>query len=435
MRLSFIKSGIILLFVITYSQLSAQQVLDRMIAIVDDDIILESQVTQGAYYAALQMGIDPAKNPQDFQDLKQQTLKSLINKELMLIQADKDTVIADERQVDTYLQQDLQRVTQQVGGEDKIEESLGMPMSKFRRTRRQEIEKEMRVSMVREQKFANLKVSSREVKEFYNAKKDSLGTVQETVDISHILVTPKPGKESRENALKRAQAVRELVVDKGYDFAEMAKEYSEDPGSAQKGGDLGFVSRSTLVREYAEAASRLEPGEFSQIVESQFGFHIIKLIEKRGEKIHTQHILISIKPTEKDEMDTVELIKKIHSELENGADFEKLVKEYSEDESSNKQDGHLGRFEIDQLKQMAKEFSYGIENVQPGEYSDPIKTQFGYHVIKVNSREKAREYDLNKDWDMIEGMALEYKKQLEYQEWLNRIKKDIYLEVKEPYTL
>ena len=412
----------------------AQQVLDKIIAIVDDEVILESQVTQSAYYSALQMGIDPTKNPGTFEELKKQTLQNLVHKELLLIQADKDTVEADESTVDNYLQNDLQRITQQVGGEEKIEETLGMPISKFRRVRRDEIEKELRVNMVRDKKFANVTVSRRDVERYFKTHKDSLGVVEASVDISHILVTAKAGEKSRQDAMSRIKEIQRLVRDDPSKFSELAKEYSEDPGSATNGGDLGFVPRSTFVREFAEAASKLEPGEISDIVETQFGFHIIKLLEKRGDKIHTQHILVTIKPSQQDELDAVAKIKKIHQDLVDGADFVELVKEYSEDESSNAQEGHLGRFPLSQLRQMAKEFSYAINGIEPGQITDPVKTQFGYHIIKVNDRQPERPYDLEKDWDQIEKMALQAKKDKEFKDWITRIEDEVYVEIKEPYS-
>jgi len=425
-----IINSLILLILILLNNVFGQQYLDRIIAIVDDDIILESEITQSAYYMAMQLGTDPTKNPEKYQELKKLALDNLISSKLLLIQADKDTIEADARQVDSYLQQDLQRIIQQVGGEEKIEQTLGMTMSRFRRTRREEIEKDIRVSMVREQKFANITVSRREIENFFKTHKDSIGNMKESVDISHILVTSKPGEKAKKEAFQKIKGLRQRILD-GEDLATLAKQYSEDPGSAANGGDLGFVSRSTLVREYAEAALLLQPGEISDVVESEFGFHVIRLEEKRGDKIHTSHILISVKPTREDEVAAAEKIKKIHAELQNGKNFEDMVKEYSEDESTNMQGGHLGRFEVDQLKNMAKEFVFALKSVKSGFYSEPVKTQYGFHVLKLNAREQTRKYDIEKDRDLIENMALEYKKQKEFQKWLEEMKKEIYVEIKE----
>ena len=411
-----------------------QNLLDKIVAIVDDDIILYSEVTQSAYLMAMQLGIDPQKTPDKFQKLEKQTLENLINQKLLLIQAEKDTIEANEREVDNYLEQQMASVIQQLGGEDKVEEYFGTTMSRIRRNYREDIEKNLRIQTVQQQKFANVKVTRREVEEFFKTNRDSIGKLPESVDLSHILIEPKAGEEAQKAALEKITAIRQQILD-GADFAALAKENSEDPGSAARGGDLGFMARGGFVREFEKAAFALEPGEVSNIVKTQYGYHIIRLEEKRGEKIHTRHILITMKPTREDEIEAADKIKEVHSELENGADFVTLVEKYSQDASTREQQGHLGRFAIDELKQTAKEFVYAIEDVPVGGYSDPVRTQYGFHILKVNSRDKERELSLEKDWDRLEEMALNFKKQREFNKWVERIKQNVYIDIKDDYAI
>lgn len=407
----------------------AQQVLDRIVAIVDDDIILDSEVVQGAYLAAMQIGIDPSKSPREFEGLKRSTLDNLINQKILLIQADKDTILAEERQVDTYLQQQMQSVTQQLGGEDKVEEYFGMSITKIRRNYREEIEKNLRSMAVRNQKMAGIKVSRREVEEFFRTMKDSVARIDETVDISHILISAKAGDAARRHAIEQCKSIRERIL-AGEDFEQLAKEYSEDPGSNTRGGDLGFMSRGDFVREFEEAAFNLQQGELSDIVESQFGFHIIKLEERRGEKIHTRHILISIKPTQEDEAAAADTVKSLYRKLKNGADFNEMVDRYSEDESTQKMQGHLGEFEIKQLRERFTEFVFALDGVNEGDYAEPVQTQYGFHILKVNTRQAARELSLDKDWERIQNATMEYKIRKEFEKWIDEIKKTVYIEVK-----
>jgi peptidyl-prolyl cis-trans isomerase SurA len=409
--------------------LYGQELLDRIVAIVDDEIVLESEVTQMAWMMAAQLGIDPARDPAKFNEFRKQVAQNIVTKELLVIQADKDTIKADEGQIEAYLNQQMQMAVQQAGGEEKLEQIFGMTMSRIRRNYRDDIEKELRANAVQEQKMANVTVNRREVKEFYKMMKDSLGRINDTVDISHILVETKPGEKARMEAMEKAIQIRKELLD-GADFAELAKK-SDDPGSAQRGGDLGFMSRDDFVKEYAEAAFNLQPGEISDIVESQFGFHVIKLEEKRGEKIHTRHILVNITPTHEDEIEAAEKIKDIHQKLEDGADFAEMVEEYSDDESTKNDRGHLGVYEVEQLRSMAKEFIFALEGVKEGEISDPVKTQYGFHILKLNSREQAREIDFDKDYDRIEALALNNKKQKELEEWIDRIKRQVYIEYKD----
>ncbi len=422
------KRLIFLLSLLLISVGYTQQVLDKIIAIVDDKVILASEVTQAAQFLAMQQEIDLNKNQREFERLTNEALTSLINQKLLLIQAKKDTVLADERQVDTYLQQQMQSVIQQLGGEDKVEAYYKSPLSKVRRTFKEQIENNLTMQTVRDQKVMDISVNRREVKEFYKTMKDSLGNLKESVDISHILVETKPGEEARKEAFEKISKIKELILE-GNDFAQLAQDYSQDPGSAERGGDLGFMSKGEFVRPFEEAAFKLKPGELSDIVETEFGFHIIRLEDKRGDKIHTRHILISLTPSKEDEVTAANKIKEIYQKLKNGEDFVSLVEQYSDDKSSNKEQGHLGYFEIDQLRNTAKEFVYAITDVKEGQISEPVKTKYGFHILKVNKRDQGRELDLEKDWDRIEQMALEYKKQKEFNQWLQSLKKEVYIKI------
>ncbi|MBN1541443.1 peptidylprolyl isomerase [candidate division KSB1 bacterium] len=424
---------VVIAALLTVSAAFSQQVLDRVVAIVDDDIILESQVVQSAYLMALQSGFDPTTNPvrfeAEFGRYKAATLENLINKKVFLIQAEKDTILADERQIDFHLQQQMQSIIQRLGGEEKVQEYFGMSMPKIRKNYREQIEEELRVAAVRDRKMADIKVSRREVEEYYRAFGDSLASIRETVDISHLLLTPEPGDDAVRDAKEKITKIKNQI-EAGAEFAQMARENSEDPGSAERGGEIGFMSRGDFVREFEEAAFALQPNELSDIVRTQFGFHLIQMIERRGEKINVRHILIAPKPSQKDELEAVEKIRSIHQELLDGADFEEMVKIHSADESTRDRGGKLGVFEIDQLRETAKEFTYVLNGVEPGQVTEPVKTAFGYHILRLNSREEPRHLELEKDWERIETLALEKKIQNEFNKWLNEIKKTVYIEIK-----
>jgi len=426
------RLALFVLWAFTFSPRMAecQQVLDRILAVVDDDVILDSEVSQGAYLMAMQMRIDPAKSPQQFERLKRETLTSLINQKILLVQADKDTIKAEDQQVDRYLQQQMQNVIQQLGGEDKVEEYFGAPITKVRRNYREEIERNLRIRTVQSKKMEGITVSRREVEAFYKAYKDSIGPIKETVDISHILITTKPGEGATRAAYDKALALKQRLA-AGEDFAKLAQENSEDPGSAGRGGDLGFMARGEFVRDFEEAAYKLQPNEISDLVKTQFGFHIIQMLERRGEKIHTRHILITIKPTLEDEKVAADSIKAIHAKLQAGASFEELVDKYSEDVSTKEDKGYLGHFEIEQLRERAKEFVYAITGVAPGQYSDPVKTQYGFHIIRVDGREEPRELSFQKDYDSLHKMALDMKTQKEFNTWIEELKQFVHVEIKD----
>lgn len=425
---------VLLLLLVLGPRAWSQQVLDRIVAIVDDGVILESEIVQGAYLMAMQMQIDVSKNPKEFEALKRSTLNNLVTQKLLLIQAEKDTIKAEDRQVDAYLQQQMQGIIQQLGSEQKVEEYFGSSLTKIRRNYREEIEKNLRANQVRKLKLDVIKIGRREAEDFFKAHRDSIGRIQETVDISHILVTPKAGVAAKKAAREK---IGELLqrVQKGDDFAELAKEFSQDPGSGTAGGDLGFMARGELERPFEEAAFALPPGQVSDIVETRYGFHIIKLEERRGEKIRVRHILIAPKATREDEVAAADTIKSVNKRLKEGVPFEDLVRLYSEDASTSQLKGHLGTFEIDQLKERAKEFVYAIKDVKENGYSEPVRTQYGFHILRVNRREPARELSMDKDLERIQRMALEFKKQKTFESWIVDIKENVFVEIKDPAYL
>ena len=411
-----------------FGELQAQQVLDKVVAVVEDEIILASELSQFSLNLAFQMGIDPRKDPEKFQQLQSETLQNLINQKILLAKADEDSVEVDERQVDNYLENQIASMVQRVGSEEKLEEQLGMAINKIKRTFRDEVRKNLRVEMLRNIKYNTIQITRREVNEFYNTMKDSLPNLKETVDISHILLTVKAGESSEGNARKRIEQLRERVKS-GENFEELCRQFSEDPGSKARGGELGLIQRGDFVPEFEEVAFMLEPGEFSDIVKTRFGYHLIECLDRKGDKINVRHLLILLQPTQNDEQATISKINEIRAELDKpGADFAEIAKKYSDDETTKEQGGHLGLFEIHNLQE--KEFKHAIESLEAGQVSQPFKTNFGWHILKLNSREDARKISVEKDWDKIESWALNIKRQKEFQEWVEEIKKDVYVDVK-----
>ncbi len=408
-----------------------QQVLDGIAAIVDDDIILISEVSQGAYLLAMQLGIDPTRQTAEFEKLKKETLDNLITQKVLLTEAEAETVKVDENQVNQLLDQQMKGLLQQLGSEKKIEEYFGQPVSKVRRSYREEIENNLKIRNLQQQKFADLKVNRREVEQFFATHKDSLPSLTESVNISHILIQVKPSSEAEQQAFEFAQKLRKRIL-AGEDFATLAKQYSQDPGSASRGGELGFMSRGDFVPEFETAAFALEPGQVSDIVKTRFGYHIIQCIDKRGDKINVRHILISVPVLAKDEQAALKKITEIRREIvEGGKSFEEMARKYSDDETSKEQGGLLGWFEMDKFSETAQEFRAVAETLKVGEVSAPFKTKYGYHILRMNARQEARPLSLEKDWDKIEAMALEMKRRKRFKEWVDQLKKRIYIEVKE----
>ncbi len=417
---------IFLSLLIMYTTVSAQQMIEGIEAVVGNEIILKTEVDQFAQNYIVQNKINVQNNEALLKSIREKTLENLIEQKLLLEKAILDTVTVDDLMLDEKTNERLSYLVQQVGSEEKLEEVFGNPMKQIRKETRKIVKEQLLVSQVRQKQFIDLTVSRREVEDFYKMYEDSLPTLQGTVKISHILKIVAPSDEAQNTALEKIKNIREKLIN-GEDFEELAKQYSEDPGSAQRGGDLGFVGRGDFVPEYEQAAFDLDDEEVSDITQSTFGFHIIKMVERRGEKIHTRHILIQTVPTEDDELRTIEELKKYRQQILDDGNFDKVAIKYSDDENVVKDHGHLGVFEIDKL--VIPEFRKVVENLEIGGISEPFKTEFGYHIVQLDDRQDKREMNLEGDWDRIEMFARNYKTEKEYRKWIEELKERVPIQI------
>ncbi len=414
----------ILMFILSLTQ--AQQLVDGIAAIVGKEIVLRSEIQQYVQNYVVQNRIDVKKNPLLLEQITKQTLEKLIEQKLLLAKAEEDTLTVDDGMLDQKVDERMNYLVSQVGSEDQLEKVFGSPLKKIKRDSRKQIKEQLLVEQARAAEFRNIKISKREVESFYAAYKDSLPPLKETVDISHILKLVKPSAEAEQSALEKAKVVLEELKN-GADFSELAKKYSDDPASALRGGDLGLINRGDFVPEFETAAYKLKDGELSDIVQTQFGFHIIQMIERRGEKIHTRHILIRLMPTEEDEKQVVDKLSKIRQMAIDSVEFSELAIKESDDENVVKDKGRLGIFEVDQM--VIPQFKTIVKDMQPGEISEPFKTDFGYHIVKLNDRQAARNFTLEKDWERIEQIALNKKMETKYLSWISELKKTVPIKI------
>ncbi len=407
----------------------AQEIVDRIVAVVDDKIILQSELVQFTTQTAFQLGLNPQREPEKFNALRAQALQNLINQKVMLTQAQEDSITVDERQIEQVLEERMKAIVQQLGSEQKAEEYFGLPLRKIRKQFRDDIEEQLMVRNLQQKKMRELKVSRREVEQFYQTYQDSLPMVEASVKLSHVLFNIQAGDEAVQAAREKIESVQKRIRE-GEDFAKLAGEFSEDPGSAKRGGELGLIQRGDFVREFEEAAFALEPDQVSEIVRTQFGFHIIKLIERRGEKINVRHVLIRVPTVASDEQRTREQAAAIRADIVAGKiTFEDAAKKYSNDQTTNEKGGDLGWFEATQLQVEA--FREAARTLQPGEISEPLKTEFGYHLVRLNEKREARKLSLTEDADRLHEMALNHKAEEQLRRWVESLKQQMYVRVAE----
>jgi peptidyl-prolyl cis-trans isomerase SurA len=294
----------------------AQNSLDRIIAVVDREVITESDLNFTVQQLAVQNRVDPASK-----ELRDRVLDGMINDKLVLAQAIEDSIIVSDEEVTERLEQQISKMMYQIGGQQKMEEMYGMTVNRMKRDFqfRELVRKQMLVQKIQQQRQAQLTVSRREVDDFFNTYKDSIPKIPREFDLSHIYIEPKPDSSVLQLLLMKAQKIVDSIK-AGGDFADFAKRYSSD-GSASQGGDLGFARRGSFVKEFEEVAFTLSIGEISKPVKTQFGYHIIQLVERRGDAVRTRHILFPLQVSQTNDDSTIAQLNRVRQQALLGENF------------------------------------------------------------------------------------------------------------------
>jgi peptidyl-prolyl cis-trans isomerase SurA len=423
---SFIASVLMVLALAAPASLRAQEskVIDRIVAVVGNEIITESELDMQLLQASMRDQIDmnsPAA--------RRQMLDAMMNDKLILAQAEIDSVQVPPEEVTMKLDQQIKQLIRYYGSEQRLEQEAHMPIAQIKREFRDNIEKRLKIETLQRTRFGNVEASHRDVVDFYNTYKDSLPRIPEQVHLRQIAVFPKVVESFRETAREKAEAILDSIR-AGADFGEMARKYSDDAGSARNGGDLGMARRGLFVKEFEEAAFALEPGEVSGVVETPFGFHIIKLLEKKGEAIHPLHILIRVEKTGESDQGAIDELKKLKTRIEDGEDFEELAKKYSEDKETAKFGGDLGTLEMQDL---SDEVRTHVQDMKEGAISDPFKItidrDYAYAIVQLVERIAPHEATLERDYQRIALFARAFKQNKLYADWINEIKQNVYWKV------
>lgn len=427
MNIKRLKIILLPLFFLAAFNLYAQKEGDRIIAIVGNDVILESDLQYQMQMYARQNNLT-SMNPV----IAQQLFQQMLTDKIILAKAEQDSIEVKEEEINRELEYRIRTLIQQVGSEDRIQEIYGMPLVKIRLTLKEDLVKKMKGDKLKRKKFTNtVKVSDKEAREFYNNYKDSLPPASEEFELYHIFKSRKLTDEERQLSKETALKILDSVKS-GIDFSELAKRNSDDKGSAVNGGDLGFTKKGIFVKEFEEALYNLNINEVSDVVETEFGYHIIKLIEKKGDQLRAQHILVGYKKVESSDFETIALLNNIKDSIILGTyTFEEAAKRYSEDKETNMKGGYLGFVPIEKLDSSYVE---ELRKLTLGELSRPLKVgddmNYGYELIKVMSRNEPHKLTLETDFETIRKYATVLKENKQYEDWIEELKKSIYVDIK-----
>jgi len=412
---------IVLVIILTASSAFTEEVIDSICAVVDEEIILESEISYGVYTMLLETGTR-YPTPEMLAELRSQVLEAYITQKILFARAVEETITVETRIVDKELIRKLDNLIQQIGTKEKLEEYFGRPMRQIKREMRKGVRDGMLIEKLKQQHMMSAHVNRSEVIDFYREYRDELPKQQESVVLSHILLEILPSEEARECAEERIDFIYRLLMD-GADFDSVASEYSDDP-SKSNCGKLGFTERNDLVPEYEEVAYELEEGAISEVVESRYGFHIIRLIDRQGEKISTQHILVKLSPTAEDKQLVMDEALKLKTMIDSDEDFAEMARLYSADSETAEKGGQLDRMTFAGLP---LDFRNVIETMNEGEVSVPFETSFGIHILKLDEKTPERVISLDDDWQTIEQFAMMKKQEKMFKKWVDELSQEHYI--------
>ena len=401
--------------------------IDGIAAIVGENIILKSDVSQVVGMTALQRGLDVSKDRAVLEKLQGDVLGSLIDQKVILEMAKLDSIEVAEKDVERALEQQIETFIMRAGTEKMAETMLGQSLNDFRREYWYDMRDRLITEQYQQQLIMSVNINRENVVNFFTSYKDSLPRFPVTMKIRHLLIRIKPSEKSRSDAEKKINTVRERILS-GESFSALAEIYSADPGSKNNGGSLGYIRRNQMVKDFETIAFTQEINMLSEPVETSFGFHILETTEKSGEKIKVRHILISPAITEEDETNTYNYAMMLRDSSKSLASFKKLVTKYSDDEPTKKIGGDLGW--ITPTNSPIPAIAEVLGLLEKDECSRPVKSDLGYHLLWVEAVKPGGRPSLETHWVEIEEIALNHKRMEYFQEWVEAARTNIFIDIK-----
>ena len=424
------------LLIMVFFIANAQKRLDGVAAIVGEKIVLHSAI-DGQVQQMKAQGYAG-----DEVQLKCQILEDLLYQKLLSYHAQIDSIDVSKEEILAAIDQRIQYFVSQVGSEQKLEEYFGKTIAQLREEFQSVFRDQMLAQRMEGRITADVKVTPEDVRRFYNnIPQDSLPILPAEMQISQIVVFPKVDAKEKKR-LENKLIEFKTRVEEGEDFKLLATLYSDDPGSAKNGGELGFLARGVLVPEFEAVAYRLQEGELSNIVETKFGFHLIQMIARRGEQINVRHILLkpnfSMASMNKAKSKIDSIIKLIHKD---SLTFEEAAYQFSEDESKN--NGGLI------INPQTGTSSFAVEEVDPslffvvdqlsvGQISESVyftslDQRKGYRTLLLNKKTESHRANLKDDYDRIKMVAEQDLKNKVSEKWIMNKINETYILIKDNY--
>lgn len=416
------------------AQYSGAQTIDNIVAKVDNYIVLKSELENA--HLEMQRNANQRISKCD-------VLRQLVMEKVLLAKAEIDSVVVSEDEVNANLDRRLQYFINTYG-RDNIEDQFGKTVEEFRDELRSDIRDQLTAQQMQQTITQGIEITPAEVKKFFkNIPQDSLPYYSTEVTVGQIVKKPTVSPAEKERVRKQMLEIKERIMS-GESFADLAEEYSDDPGSASQGGNLGFMDRGMLVPEYEAEALQMQPGEISDPVESEFGFHLIQLIERRGNRYNSRHILLKPNSTDVDIKYAEEFLDSLRNEMINDTlDFAKAAKEHTDDKETAgsggffmSQDGS-NRVSTEELDPV---IFFVIDTMEVGTITKPLEYRMpdgskAVRILYYKDRTKPHQANLRDDYQKIYNAALEQRKAAALRRWFNDARDDVYIEIDQEFSL
>ena len=412
-------------------------VADEIIARVDDYIVLRSEL-ESTYLEILSRGERISGNT------KCAVLKDLVTNKLLAAKAEIDSVIVEDGQVDQELNSRMALIINQIGSEEEIERYYNKTIAEFKKELFDDIKEQLVVRKMRQEILTEIEVSPEEVKDFYNSiPRDSLPYFSTQVKVSQIVKVPEIGQQQKDKTKEALLKIRERIK-AGESFEILATLYSQDPGSAQNGGNLGFVGRGAFQPEFEAEVFKLKPGEVSMPVETEFGYHLIQLIERRGNLFNSRHILLQPEFSEDDTQMTIDFLDSLKDvAYSDSVTFEELAREHSDDKFTSSFGGYftdaMGSENV-LVEELDPVVFFTIDTMDVGQISVPFESRtddgkLAYKLIFYKEKIPPHLGNLEADYQRFRNYSLNRKQSIELDIWFEDAKGEVFINIDPEYNL
>lgn len=434
-RFFAIFSLIIACNTVAYAQQA--QVIDKVVAVVGSNIILQSDIEEQYMQFRMQGGIKGSAS-----SIRCEILEDLLFRKLMLNQAELDSITVTEEQIDSEVERYVRYYISQIGSIEKLEKYYDKTIAEIREDLHKSLKEKQLMEEVQRSIVSGVSATPSEVREFYRSiPKDSIPMVSAQYEIAQLVKKPPITLDEKLAVKDELYNLRARIL-KGERFSTLARIYSEDQGSASKGGELGFQGRGDFVADFEAAAFALKEGEISEVIETEYGFHILQLIERRGDYVNVRHILRTLKVSPEalqqayDELDSIaNLIR--HDSIT----FDEAVKQFS-DEPDKVNGGYLvNEFDGSTLfhaEDLDQQVSVVINRLQVGEVSDPVpmKTKNGkdaYRLLIIKKKTAPHKANLKDDYALVQQWTMQKQREEAINKWINAKSNKAFVKICDDY--